>query len=110
MDNTIYKDEIIDRVSAKLSKERIVVGGKKHAYRCKYHLRYTEIIIAKVLDAFWEVVADTVEDGDKVQIQHYISIFPKFATNGNVNRYCVKTKAMSKLKEACAKLTERKSD
>lgn len=110
MDNTIYKDEIIDRVSAKLSKERIVVGGKKHAYRCKYHLRYTEIIIAKVLNAFWEVVADTLEDGDRVQIQHYISIFPKFATNGNVNRYCVKTKAMSRLKEACAKLTERKSD
>lgn len=99
--NTITKNELIDRISAKLKKERIVVGGNKYAYKGKYHLKYTEAIIRKVVDAFWAVVADTIADGDKISIQNYMTIYPKYTTNGNVNSYCVKTKAKEKLKEAC---------
>ena len=106
--NTVNKNTLIDRISAKLNKERIVVGGNKHAYKRKYHLKYTETIIAKVLDAFWDVVADTITDGDKIAIQNYITIYPKYATNANINSYCVKTKAKEKLKEACRILTDNK--
>ena len=99
--DTINKNELIDRISAKLNKERIVVGGNKFAYKKKYHLKYTEAIIRKIVDAFWNVVADTIADGDKISIQNYMTIYPKYATNGNVNSYCVKTKAKENLKEAC---------
>ena len=102
----VNKKELIDKVSAKLNKERIVVGGNKHAYKRKYHLKYTEMIISKVLDAFWDVVADTIADGDKIVIQNYMTIYPKYATNANINAYCVKTKAKEKLKEACRIFTE----
>ena len=105
--NTVNKKELIDRISAKLNKERIVVGGNKHAYKRKYHLKYTEAIIAKVLDAFWDVVADVIADGNKIAIQNYMTIFPKYATNGNVNSYCVKTKVKERLKEACRILNEK---
>ncbi len=99
--DTINKNELIDRISAKLNKERIVVGGNKYAYKKKYHLKYSEAIIRKVVDAFWSVVADTIADGDKISIQNYITIYPKYTTNGNINSFCVKTKAKEKLKEAC---------
>lgn len=105
--NTINKNELIDRISAKLNKERIVVGGNKHTYKRMYHLKYTEAIIRKVVDGFWSVVADTVADGDKISIQNYMTIYPKYTTNGNVNSYCVKTKAKENLKEACRKLNEK---
>ncbi|MBO5007376.1 MAG: hypothetical protein J6D26_00905 [Clostridia bacterium] len=106
MNNTVYKKELINKISKKLDRERIVVGGNRHTYKRKYHLKYTEAIISKVLDTFWDVVADTISSGDKVQIQHYMSIFPKYTTCGNVNSYCVKTKTMSRLKEACKILLE----
>ena len=103
---TIFRKELIDKISAKLNQERIVVGGNKYAYKKKYHLKFTEVIIAKVLDAFWEVVADSITNGDKVQIQHYLSIYPKYITNGKADNYCIKVKAMERLKRACQTLTE----
>lgn len=104
--DTINKNELIDRISAKLNKERIVVGGNKFAYKKKYHLKYSEAIIRKVVDAFWAVVADTIADGDKISIQHYLSIYPKYVTNGKADNYCIKVKAMERLKRACQALTE----
>ena len=104
--DTIFKNELIDRISAKLNKERIVVGGNKCLYKRKYQLKFTEFIIAKVLDAFWDVVADTIADGDKISIQHYLSIYPKYVTNGKADNYCVKVKVMERLKRACKILTE----
>ncbi len=103
---TEFKNELIDRISAKLNKERIVVGGNKCLYKRKYQLKFTEFIIAKVLDAFWDVVADTIADGDKISIQHYLSIYPKYVTNGKADNYCIKVKAMERLKRACQTLTE----
>ncbi len=105
--DTISKNELIDRISAKLNKERIIVGGNKHTYKKKYHLKYTEIIIRKVVDAFWSAIADTIADGDRISIQNYMTIYPKYATNANINSYCVKTKAKERLKEACRILNER---
>lgn len=105
--DTINKNELIDRISAKLNKERIVVGGNKHTYKKRYHLKYTEVIISKVVDAFWSVVADTIADGDKISIQNYMTIYPKYATNGNFNSYCIKTKAKENLKEACRILNDK---
>ena len=104
--DTIKKNELIDRISAKLNKERIVVGGNKHTYKKKYHLKYSEVIIAKVLDAFWDVVADAITNGDKIQIQHYLSMYPKYITNGKADNYCIRVKAMERLKRACQTLTE----
>ena len=107
--NTIFKPELIDRISAKLKiqqKEKFVVGGNKHTYQKRYNLTITEAIIAKVLDAFWEVVADTITNGDKIQVQHYLSIYPKYITNGKADNYCVKVKVMERLKRACKILTE----
>lgn len=107
--DTIFKPELIDRISAKLKtqqKGNFVVGGNKHTYQKRYHLTITEAIIAKVLDAFWEVVADTIADGDKISIQHYLSIYPKYVTNGKADNYCIKVKAMERLKRACQTLTE----
>ena len=104
--DTIFKEELIDKISAKLNKERIIVGGNKCTYKKKYHLKFTEAIIAKVLDAFWDVVADTITDGDKIQIQHYLSIYPKYITNGKTDNYCIRVKAMERLKRACQTLTE----
>ena len=104
--DTIFKNELIDRISAKLNKERIVVDGNKCLYKRKYQLKFTEFIIAKVLDAFWDVVADTIADGDKISIQHYLSIYPKYVTNGKADNYCIKVKAMERLKRACQTLTE----
>lgn len=108
--NTVNKKTLIDKISAKLSKERIVVGGNKHAYKRRYHLKYTEVIISKVLDAFWDVVADTIADGDKIAIQNYMTIYPKYATNANINSYCVKTKAKERLKEACRILDKKEKE
>ena len=107
--DSIFKPELIDRISAKLKtqqKGNFVVGGNKHTYQKRYHLTITEAIIAKVLDAFWEVVADTIADGDKISIQHYLSIYPKYVTNGKADNYCIKVKAMERLKRACQTLTE----
>ena len=107
--DTIFKPELIDRISAKLKtqqKGNFVVGGNKHTYQKRYHLTITEAIIAKVLDAFWDVVADTIADGDKISIQHYLSIYPKYVTNGKADNYCIKVKAMERLKRACQTLTE----
>ncbi len=105
--DTIFKNELIDRISAKLSKERIVVGGNKYGYKRKYHLKYTKAIIKKVVDAFWVVVADTIADGNRISIQNYMTIYPKYTTNCNVNSYCVKTKAKENLKEACRILNDK---
>lgn len=87
------------------NKEKFAVGGNKHTYRRRYHLKISEAIIRKVVDAFWAIVADTIADGDKIAIQNYMTIFPKVTTNAK-NRYCVKINSKDRLKEACRILNE----
>ena len=74
---------------------------------------YSEKIIRKVLDAFWSVVAETIEEGDSVQIYNYMTISPKYYKEREVNsfdgsgkytsspRYKIKVSAEGRLKEAC---------
>ena len=113
MNNTLHKNDIVDKVSEKLKTERIEIGGNKYFYKRKYHLMYSEKIIRKVLDAFWSVVAETIEDGDSVKIYNYMTISPKYYKEREVNsfdgsgkytsspRYKIKVSVEGRLKEAC---------
>lgn len=121
MGKELHKNEIVKLISQKLSGEKIVIGGNKEYYKRKYHLKYTQKIILKVLDAFWDVVADAVEEGDTVKIADYIKIEPKYYKEVNKNasgfkgvyeyiipeKYKLKFKMGRRLKQACENLTER---
>ena len=77
-------------------------------------------IIANVLDAFWEVIAEAVEDGDSAKINNYIKMEPRYykAVKLNANgfnnkkadivpaRYRVRFTMGARLKEACRRLTK----
>lgn len=117
--NTINKNELIDRISAKLKtqqKEKFVVGGNKHTYQKRYHLTITKAIIAKVLDAFLNVVVDAISNGNKIQIYGYFTIYPQHYKERTVNmfdgtsghmspeHYKVKINAGKKVEDACDKL------
>lgn len=124
MNQQLFKNDIVDKISERLRNDRIVIGGNKIAYKRKYHLRYGEKIIRKVLDAFLDVIVDTIENGDSLRIYDYFRIDPHYfkemslkangfsAVNEDDNiyvppRYKVKFKPGKRLKEACKKLSER---
>lgn len=121
MSNELHKKDIIDKISEKLIDEKITIGGNRKKYKRKYHLKYTQKIIANVLDAFWEVVVESVEDGDSVKINNYIKMEPKYykAVKLNANgfnnikenivpaRYRIRFTMGERLKKACRKLTEK---
>lgn len=121
MSNELHKKDIIDKISEKLIDEKITIGGNGKKYKRKYHLKYTQKIIANVLDAFWEVVAESVEDGDSIKINNYIKMEPKYykAVKLNANgfnnitehivpaRYRIRFTMGERLKEACRRLTKK---
>ena len=78
MSNELHKKDIIDKISEKLIDEKITIGGNGKKYKRKYHLKYTQKIIANVLDAFWEVVSEAIEDGNSIKINNYIKMEPKY--------------------------------
>lgn len=120
----LLKRDMIDRVSKKLEGEKITIGGNGEKYKRKYHLKYTQKIIANVLDAFWEAVADAVEEGDSVKLNNYVKIEPRHYKAVKLNakgfpgikedtvpaRYKVKFTMGERLKEACRRLTQKKHD
>ncbi len=122
MNNTLHKKEIIDGISEKLINERIVIGGNKSFYQRKYHLKYTKKIIAKVIDAFWDVIAEAVEDGDSIKMNSYIKIEPKYYKAVKLNaeglkwvkenvvpaRYRIRFTMGERLKESCRRLSDKK--
>ena len=124
MDSVLYKKDIINRISEKLINEKIAIGGNGKKYKRKYHLKYTQKIIAKVLDAFWDVVVEAVEDGDSIKLNNYIKMEPKYykAVKLNANgfnnikenivpaRYRIRFTMGERLKEACRRLSQKKSD
>ena len=123
MNQKVIKKEIVNRISQKLSEERIVIGGNKGVYKRRYHLKYTKAIILLVVNAFLEVMVDVIEEGDYVSLDGYFTLKPKYkkeikriANIAGKERdltspagYTVKLKRGVYLKEACRKLTERES-
>lgn len=121
MSNELHKKDIIDKISAKLIHERITIGGNSKKYKRKYHLRYTKKIIANVLNAFWDVICDSIEDGDSIKIKNYVKMEPKYYKSVKLNangfnnikenivpeRYRVRFTMGEYLKNACRSLTER---
>ena len=124
MSNELHKKDIIDKISEKLIDEKITIGGNGKKYKRKYHLKYTQKIIANVLDAFWEVVSEAIEDGNSIKINNYIKMEPKYykAVKLNANgfnnikenivpaRYRIRFMMGERLKEACRRLSQKKCD
>ncbi len=122
MGNELHKKDIIEKVSEKLIGEKITIGGNGKKYKRKYHLKYTQKIIANVLDAFWEIVTETVGNGDSIKINNYIKMEPKYykAVKLNANgfknikenivpaRYRIRFTMGERLKEACRRLSQEK--
>ncbi len=122
MDNVLLKKDIVGMVSEKLAGEKIEIGGNGKKYKRKYHLKYTQRIIANVLDAFWEAVASAVEEGDSVKLNNYVRIEPRHYKAVRLNakgfpgikedtvpaRYKVRFIAGERLKEASRRLTQKK--
>ncbi|MGN0163804.1 MAG: HU family DNA-binding protein [Candidatus Ornithomonoglobus sp.] len=122
MNNVLHQKDIIHKVSDKLLDRKIVRGGKKKSWKSKYHLKYSQDIIKPVLDAFFDVVADAVEEGDSVQIYNYFSLEPQYYKERTIKtndfcgtgeiyvppRYKVKLAMGNKLKKACEKLYNKK--
>ena len=120
MNHKINKNEIIDRISKKLSDERIVVGGKKN-YKRTYHLRISKWIIGKVLNSLLDVLVEVIEEGDSVIFAGYMVLEPRCfkeirrRTNcfGDEKEtiipagYRLKIKAGVRMKDACKTLTEK---
>ena len=121
MNQKINKNEIINRISKKLSDERIVVGGGKNNYKRKYHLRITEWIIRKVLNAFLDVLVEVIEEGDSVIFAGYMVLEPRYFKEIRRRANCfgdeketitpagyrLKIKAGVRMKDACKNLTEK---
>ena len=122
MDNELHKKDIINKISEKLIDEKIVIGGNKSFYKRKYHLKYTQKIIANVLDAFWDVIAEIIEEGDSIKLYNYIKIEPRYYKAVKLNakgfpgikenivpaRYRMKFIMGERLKEACRRLSQKK--
>lgn len=122
MNNELHKKEIINKISEKLIDEKIAIGGNGKKYKRKYHLKYTQKIIANVLDAFWDVVTEAVEDGNSIKINNYIKMEPQYymAVKLNANgfnnitenivpaRYRIRFTMGERLKGACRRLSENK--
>jgi len=122
MDNELHKKDIINKISEKLIDEKIVIGGNKSFYKRKYHLKYTQKIIANVIDAFWDVIAEIIEEGDSIKLYNYIKIEPRYYKAVKLNakgfpgikekivpaRYRMKFIMGERLKGACRRLSQKK--
>ena len=124
MNEVLLKKDLVNKVSEKLMDEKIIIGGNGEKYKRKYHLKYTQKIIANVVDAFWEAIAEAVEDGNSVKLNNYVKIEPRYYKAVKLNakgfpgikentvpaRYKIKFTMGERLKEACRRLTQKKSD
>lgn len=125
MNKELHKNDIAKKISDKLIDEKIVVGGNKYVYKRKYHLKYTQKIITNVIDAFWEVVADTIAEGDSIKLYNYIKIEPVYLkervikSNGVIGsneenivpaQYRIRFAIGEYLKGACRKLLEKNTE
>ncbi len=123
MNSTLLKKDVIERVSEKLINEKIEIGGNGKKYKRKYHLKYTQKIITNVIEAFWEVVAEAIEDGHSIKMNGCIKMEPRYCKGYKLNmkgfsekegisppRYKVKFTMGARLKRACKELFEKNCD
>ncbi len=117
MNTTLNKNDIVDMVSSKLNKSRIVIGGNKTNYKRKYHLKYSKEIIKTVLDTYHEAMVEAIKNGDAVGIYDYFRLSPKYhreriikdnMRGGTLHmlppRYTLSFRAFNKLAKACEDL------
>ena len=121
MNEIIHKTEIKRRVKEKLKDERYVIGGngKGHKFSKRYRLRYTAKMVDKIIEAFMNVIADIIEDGDTAILTGLVSFEPQIRKERlQINpytkevglypeHYIVKAKPGLLLKEACNRLSEK---
>ena len=79
MKHELLKKEIVNRVVAKLyaDGERIEISNQKYIYN-KYRLKYSQKVVRNVINAFWDIVADALAEGDTVKLNKYLIIEPKY--------------------------------
>lgn len=120
MNKTYVTKEIISRVVDRLYQqgERIEVGGNRHTYKRKYHLKYSQIIVRNVLNAFLEEIAVVLSEGDAVKITGYFRLEPKLYKRWEQkfklceekqtvpDQYKPKVKLYKRLKDACKSLVK----
>ena len=82
---------------------------------------YTQEDVENVMAAFWDVICDSIEDGDSIKIKNYVKMEPKYYKSVKLNangfnnikenivpeRYRVRFTMGEYLKNACRSLTER---
>lgn len=120
MNQKINKNDLVHRISDKLSDDRIVVGGNKELYKRKYHLSYSHVIIRKVLNAFLDVLVDAIAEGNSVGLDGCIILEPKYYKERKRKAfdcereyyitpagYRLKLRTGVRMKEACKQLTEK---
>lgn len=123
MKHELLKKEIVNRVVDKLyaDGERIEISNQKYIYN-KYRLKYSQKVVRNVINAFWDIVADALAEGDSVRLNHYLKIESKYHTarthknhlgKGEKDvfyipeRYRPAFQPLSKLQKAYDKLNER---
>lgn len=79
MKHELLKKEIVNRVVDKLyaDGERIEISNQKYIYN-KYRLKYSQKVVRNVINAFWDIVADALAEGDTVKLNSYLIIEPKY--------------------------------
>lgn len=72
----INRHDMVKKIVKYLESDKIVVSGKKHSYKRKYHLNYSQRIVDDVLTALLETMAEEVENGNTIYFQNYFSLKP----------------------------------
>ena len=121
MQREVLKKELVGRIVEKLKDKKIMaIHRDKDSKRTRYDIKYSQEIVRNVIEAFIEVVAEIIEEGDKLKLNGFMTLQPKLYKQrktfnklggGEIKicaeRYRIKQRYGVKLQEACERLTER---
>lgn len=98
----------------------MAIRRDEESKRTRYDIKYSQEIVRNVIEAFIEVVAETIEEGDKLKLNGFMTLQPKLYRqrktfnklgDGEIKiceeRYRIKQRYGVKMQEACERLTER---
>ena len=103
----------------KLRGTKIHVGGNKYQYKREYNLKYSQEIVKNVINTFFDVIVESIENGDCISFDGYMVIEPKrYSARRARNlvedkemmmptQYRLKVRPGTKIKNACKKLSEK---